>query len=727
MNSNTTNTKGTKKVINNGFLIGQVLLSVLIITSILIFGNMTYRNNINQAKEYRLQVEIENMKEIVSNLVVRFDVDRSDAISRVNGIISICTSDADQYTDGPELYSKKIITQISNNETGNIIHVIVENNRGFTLFNTLNKTGVSIAPRDAESILSKEAVGKKLQMSGCTIHVFALQADIDKQVQEREYAYIHSLKFTQDTYIWVNEILNMDGGDNYAIRRIHPNLVETEGEYLSTSMQDIKGNYPYEVELSGIRENGEVVQQYFFKNKSDEKIGEKISYAVYYEPFHWVIAMGTPLDSLYADIQNLSSNSIGNFSAQLTIVCILIFSLLFISVKRSMDRLSSTAEIAENASKAKSIFLSNMSHDIRTPMNAIIGYTRIALKKNPDPEIKNCLEKINESSDHLLSLINDVLDISRIESGKTSYNPVPVDITTITDMVLDISQGFLNGRDIQLNVERDTFENPYVLADAVRIREILVNIMSNSIKFTNDGGRISFKTECCKGFDSQHIVVRYIISDNGIGMSEEFQQHMFDEFAQEGSNARTQYVGTGLGMAITKKYVDMMDGTITVQSKKNVGTTTVVELPLELTFKEKVPEKKNQTDKADLYGTRVLLAEDNDLNAEIATVQLKEFGMNVTRATDGQNAFELFLDNPENTFDIILMDIMMPNMNGYDATTAIRNCDGRQDGKTIPIIAMTANAFAEDVQQSINAGMNDHLAKPIQPDKLIEIIKKNLS
>ena len=382
---------------------------------------------------------------------------------------------------------------------------------------------------------------------------------------------------------------------------------------------------------------------------------------------------------------------------------------------------------AESANKAKSTFLNNMSHDIRTPMNAIIGFTGIALKQNPPPEIKNCLDKISDSSEHLLALINDVLDISRIESGKIKFTPTVTDIAEISDSVLTIMQGYLSNRNIFF---RTVIEEPpvrCVLTDAVRVREVLVNIMGNAVKFTNDGGTISYAVSYLPGKDDSHINVRYRISDTGIGMSEEFVEHIFDEFSQEEHNARTQYQGTGLGLAITKKYVDLMGGTIAVDSKKGVGSCFTVELPMEISDDALVERSDYRIADVDLTGLNVLMAEDNDLNAEIAIVQLEELGMKITRAEDGEEAVKLFAENPQGTFDLILMDVMMPKLNGYEATKAIRSLKNRPDAESIPIIAMTANAFAEDVQLSLDAGMNGHLSKPIVIEEVIKTIARNLN
>ncbi len=395
--------------------------------------------------------------------------------------------------------------------------------------------------------------------------------------------------------------------------------------------------------------------------------------------------------------------------------------------KKINQQLENAVRTAQNASLAKTTFLNNMSHDIRTPMNAIMGFTGIALKQDTNPEVRNCLEKISKSSEHLLTLINDVLDISRIESGKIKFNPAPVDITEITDMVLSIVHGFLTNRNITFNSKLAEIDTPYVLADAVRIREVLVNILGNAVKFTDDGGTITFETSYRKGEDNKHIVVCYRIADTGVGMTEEFVEHIFDEFSQEENGARTQYKGSGLGMAISKRYVDLMGGSISVESKKNVGSVFTVEFPLELTDKSEVQAKNLPTDSVDLSGVKILLAEDNEFNAEIATVQLEELGIKVTRACDGDDTIRIFSENPPDTFDIIFMDIMMPKKNGYEATAAIRDLPNRPDARTIPIIAMTANAFVEDVQASLDSGMNGHLAKPIVMEEVKKSIIMNLN
>lgn len=398
----------------------------------------------------------------------------------------------------------------------------------------------------------------------------------------------------------------------------------------------------------------------------------------------------------------------------------------YLQEQKHRQAMEEALRAAEAANNAKTRFLNNMSHDIRTPMNAIIGFTDIALRQQPKADVRSCLEKIKQSSGHLMSLINDVLDISRIESGKVEFKPVPVSITEVIDTVVAVAQGFMENRNIELVINRNCPSNPYVMADALRIRDVLINILSNAVKFTKDGGKITFTTFTKPGKDERHFFGCYRIADTGVGMSEEFQRKLFDEFTQECADARTNYKGTGLGMAITKRYVELMGGTITVESKQGVGTTFTVELPLVWTDAASAsPEDSEQQPKAvSLKGVPVLLAEDNDLNAEITTMLLENEGMVVTRAADGEQVVEIFKNAPAGAFAVILMDIMMPKLDGYAAAQAIRMLAGRADARTIPIIALSANVFAEDIEVSKAAGMDAHLSKPLEVGKLIAAISQ---
>ncbi len=374
--------------------------------------------------------------------------------------------------------------------------------------------------------------------------------------------------------------------------------------------------------------------------------------------------------------------------------------------------LKAAAEEAQSANKAKSEFLSHMSHDIRTPINGIMGMTEIAQKNLSDAaRVEDCLGKISNSSQHLLSLINDVLDMSRIESGKVTVKSAPMNMSATTDECASIIVGQLLNRNVEFIREFGDFAHPNLIGDELHLRQILINILGNSVKFTPDGGKIYFRikeTGCSDGKAHFH----FEIEDTGIGMKPEFLKHIWEPFAQEDGGTRTTYKGTGLGMAITKQFVDMLGGTITVESRLHEGSKFVVELGFDIDQQTADTSETSEETKLHLEGMRVMLVEDNEINMEIAQFMLSTVDITVTCAENGKLAVEIFQNSEAGSFDVILMDIMMPVMNGLDAARAIRTLD-RPDAKTIPIIAMTANAYDEDIRNAREAGMNGHLAKPI--------------
>jgi CheY-like chemotaxis protein len=372
--------------------------------------------------------------------------------------------------------------------------------------------------------------------------------------------------------------------------------------------------------------------------------------------------------------------------------------------------LAAAAEKAESASIAKSEFLSRMSHDIRTPINAIMGMTGIAFKNIDNKErARDCLLKIESASQHLLSLINDVLDMSRIESGKITLLNEPFCLGTCLSNCVTIIEGQIASRELELVTDFGDFENTYVIGDELHLRQVFINILGNSVKFTPDGGKIFFIAE---KYDSDgKNAFRFILKDTGIGMKPDFIPHLFEPFTQENGGSRTNYNGTGLGMAIVKQIVDMMGGTIAVESAINAGTTFYIIIPMEIDTEKRENPTENDGN-FNLDGMKILLAEDNELNREIAVEILSEQGVNVTIAKDGKEAVELFERSEDYYFDAILMDIMMPIMDGLTATKIIRNC-GKAGAEDIPIIAMTANAYNEDREKTREAGMDSHLSKPI--------------
>lgn len=384
-------------------------------------------------------------------------------------------------------------------------------------------------------------------------------------------------------------------------------------------------------------------------------------------------------------------------------------------------------EIAlKKANAAKSSFLFNMSHDIRTPMNAIIGFNDMAIKHIDDKEkVLDCLTKIGGSSRLLLSLINDVLDMARIESGKEQSEKCRVSVSKAAQALVSMVRQTIQ-KDLTFETDFGDIKHDYVLADELHINRIITNIISNSVKYTNDGGTVRYtiqeKPACCNGYNSYD----FIVEDTGIGMSEEFLKHLFEEFSRDKSSTESGIQGTGLGMSITKKLVDLLNGTIQVESSLGHGTKTTIHFDLEVA--EEIEEKQDYDEKADLSvlkSKKVLLVEDNELNREIATDILDEYGMIVDTAENGEIAVEKYVransTNNEAGYDVILMDVQMPVMNGYDATRMIRSMKtGRKN--RVPIIAMTANAFAEDRQMAIDCGMDDHLAKPIDRKVLENVL-----
>ncbi len=393
-------------------------------------------------------------------------------------------------------------------------------------------------------------------------------------------------------------------------------------------------------------------------------------------------------------------------------------------LKSINEQLEIARDGADKASQAKSDFLSAMSHDIRTPINGIMGMTAIAfrsLAQNNHKKAHDCLEKIDGASQHLLSLVNDVLDMSRIESGKIQINHEPMDIRSAIANCCSIIDGQLINRDVVLIREMEEFEHPILIGDELHLRQVFINILGNAVKFTPDGGEIYFRA---KELSSENGIAKYHFEfeDTGIGMSEEYLPKLFEAFTQEKGGSRTTYKGTGLGMAITKNFIDMMGGNITVESRIDVGTKFVVEIPFEIDFKDKdVPDEDTVNKASSLEGMRVLLAEDNELNAETATEILGFEGVVVTLAENGKVAVEKFAESTPGEFEAILMDIMMPEIDGLEATRRIRAMD-RSDAD-IPIIAMTANAFEEDIKKCMAVGMNKHLSKPINTPLLMKTLR----
>ncbi len=391
----------------------------------------------------------------------------------------------------------------------------------------------------------------------------------------------------------------------------------------------------------------------------------------------------------------------------------------------SQKALSDALVAAENANRAKTAFLNNVSHDIRTPMNAIVGFTDLAASHIDDKEqVRDYLGKISVSGEHLLALINDVLDMSRIESGNVTIEETEVHLPDVIRDLKTIIQSNIETRQQELFVDTQDVKHEDIITDKLRLNQVLLNILSNAIKFTPEGGTIRFCVTEKPSSDDDIANFEFRIKDNGIGMSEEFQKTIFDAFSRERTSTVSGIQGTGLGMSIAKNIVDMMGGTITVHSAEGRGSEFIVELPFKISSVSAKAEQISES-KPDFSGKRVLLAEDNELNQMLAENILTNVGLSVDIANDGTEAVEKMKSAAAGYYDIILMDIQMPKMDGYEATKQIRALEDK-DKAGIPIIAVTANAFDEDRQIAMDVGMNGHLAKPYDIPEIMKTLKKLL-
>ena len=393
--------------------------------------------------------------------------------------------------------------------------------------------------------------------------------------------------------------------------------------------------------------------------------------------------------------------------------------------------LQNALKAADAANKAKSEFLFNMSHDIRTPINAIIGFTDLLEKHiNDKDRVINYISKIKTSNDFLLSIVNNVLEMAKIESGAATLEEKIMNIDVFHNSLFSMFESQIEAKNIKFTKNRD-IRNNTILCDEPKLREIFLNILSNALKYTNPGGKITLSITEIPSKNHEYSIYQTIIEDNGIGMSEEFIPHLFEEFTRERSTTESKITGTGLGMPIVKKLVELMHGTIKVESKLGVGTKIIISIPHKIIRNidyQKIEKKHNNYDLKQFKGKRVLLAEDNEFNAEIAITILEEAGFIVEHALDGAICVDMIKNNTAGYYDFILMDIQMPNMDGYKANKVIRNLNNIKKANII-IIAITANAFDEDKKAAFDAGMNYHLAKPIKSDELIialgEIEQKN--
>ena len=382
------------------------------------------------------------------------------------------------------------------------------------------------------------------------------------------------------------------------------------------------------------------------------------------------------------------------------------------------------AKKAEAANEAKTEFLQRMSHDIRTPINGICGLVNMADHYAGDMEKQTEYRtKVKEASNMLLELVNDVLDMSKLDSGEVVLEEISFNLSKIFEEVLVVIGQIAVEQNIRIGWEKKEITHRDLIGSPGYVKRVMMNILSNAVKYNRKNGNIYISCMEIPSEQPEMTMMEFVCRDTGIGMTEEFQKYIFEPFAQEHAGSRTKFAGTGLGMPITKKLVEKMGGTITFESKEGVGTTFVIRVPFKIDLDADKREEQKDASEKSIKGLHILLAEDNELNMEIAEFVLQNEGAEVTKAWNGQEAVELFGNSEPGEFDVILMDIMMPVMNGYEATKMIRSLE-REDAKTIPIIAMTANAFTEDRIRAKESGMDEHIAKPVDVELLVKVIHK---
>ncbi len=500
---------------------------------------------------------------------------------------------------------------------------------------------------------------------------------------------------------------------------VYPNVERVNGDTVYQIQENIKNNVS---SVTAIRLEG------------DEN-----TYFITVQPMrnnNWDLVMVVPEQYVSAETIDFAS-AIVDTAAFLALLIFLSVLLLVIYIVKSKNNnlllnqerayakaLAESADEAKNANAAKTKFLSHMSHDIRTPINGIIGMIGKAEKNIDNVEVlRDCHKKIKMSAEHLLGLINDILDITKLETGLNDEKDEPFPMSCMLDTCCSIIKGQLEGKDVELKTNFTNITHDSVVGSKLHIRQILLNILSNAVKYT-DNGYIYF--ECNEvGFKDDEATFEISIADTGIGMNEDFLEHIFDPFSKDESDERKHRLGTGLGMSIVKNNIDKMGGKIEVESTLGLGSKFTVTLTLKTTDLEVVCEamKQKNYDSIDVSGMKVMLVEDNDLNIEVALMFLEDAGVNVTIARNGKEALEKFLASSEGDFDVILMDIMMPEMNGYEATVAIRE-SAHPAAKSIPIVAQTANAFQEDIKKVHESGMNGHISKPIDEGNLLKTLAK---
>lgn len=533
--------------------------------------------------------------------------------------------------------------------------------------------------------------------------------------------YYTSPEFTRNYTLTIQELLN-----GYSVQKDGTIIVADDGIVVASNDERLLGQNTADNEVvQAMKKHTDSQHIYHLKNEGTRCYGIMLKQRDYY------IYAYLPDTEVF---HNLPLNVAG-----VIFIYLLIFSIFWFWAYRTnlthrkqeqekdekyKAELLIAAKKAEAANEAKTEFLQRMSHDIRTPINGICGLVDMADHYADDMEKQTEYRtKIKEASNLLLELVNDVLDMSKLESGEIVLEEIPFNLRSISREVFVVIEQVAAEQNIRIMWEKKEIIHRNLIGSPGYVKRVMMNILSNAVKYNRENGHIYLS---CMEIPSEQpgmTTMEFICRDAGIGMTEEFQKHIFEPFAQEHTGSRTKFPGTGLGMAIAKNLVEKMGGTITIESEYGVGTTFVIRVPFKIDLDADKREEQKDISEKSIKGLHILLAEDNELNMEIAEFVLQNEGADVTKAWDGQEAVELFRNSEPGEFDVILMDIMMPVMNGYEATKMIRSLD-REDAKEIPIIAMTANAFTEDRIRAKAAGMDEHVAKPVDVELLIKVIHK---
>lgn len=635
-----------------------------------------------------------------------------------------------------------LVRHVNAQQLGTPIKLLVINEDGTgKLYDHSQVNAIELTAVEIEELAKKFQHPVYLTKKGKRCVLFSLQEDIDIIVKEKIHRLAYS--FVSDgNYICIDQLFDKNGGTCFAKRLTNPLNISEEECCMSSYELDARGNQPYEDMLTGIREDGCCFYKYYTK----DEVGElgRLCYSYYYEPYDWIISTSKTLDSIYENTEKieeqrweaLAESYLFSF-ALISIVVLAGFIWIVYSQKKyntqigqyvqtekeriqeeQLERLRLALDSAESANKAKNSFLFNMSHDLRTPINAILGFAQLSEQNIEDKDyIFHAIQKIKTSSNILLVLINDVLELAKIEGKniKTNY-----EVQDIHELIVSMQAMFeLSMKENQICFEiKEDIKDSFVICDLQRMNQVTMNLLSNAVKFTPKGGTVQLALLQMEHDRDGYGRYKISVTDTGIGMSSDFKERMFNQFERERTSTVSKKPGTGLGLTIVKSIVDVLGGEIHVESQVGKGTTIEIDLEFQLAEQQKFDEVKQVEGIRNRYeGKRILMVEDNELNREIGFDVLSANGFYVDQAVDGSEAVDKIKNAKVGDYDLVLMDIQMPIMDGYTATKNIRkleNCPLAQ----IPIIAMTANAFDEDRERAMNSGMNDFIEKPVDVSKL---------